>query len=477
MIKYRLSLRILGPKAKKLGSNKGRVKLLHPHLLMRQQFIPAILGIGITSSLTFTLTLPALALNSTAITNHVVLIKTKSGQGSGVIIKHTGNTYTILTAAHVVNDLRSSPLEITTPDRQQHQTTPSQVKIAPNLLDLATISFQSDRNYLVAKLGDSQLISKGQPIFAAGFQGTTLKFHSGNVVAISRQSQDMGYGLAIGTADILPGMSGGGLFNQAGTLIGINGKSVGAISASRSATDSTASQDETRNKIKPVSGLAIPIDTFKQVASNLNVDLSNPTPIAATGSSALTADDFFITAGNKSQKGNYRGAIADYDRVLAMNPQFGEVYFRRGIARSLIKDWRGADADYTQAIAIAPGYTEAYLHRASVRNTLNDWRGAKADFDVVLSLNPINLLAYIGRGVALCELNDCQNGMKDYSRAIAIDPTAADAYNRRGFSYYRLGNRQGAIDNYLAAAELYRQQGKDRDYLETVQKIKQLVRG
>lgn len=445
---------------------------------MRQQFIPAILGICITSSLTSTLTVPALALNSAAITNHVVLIKTKSGQGSGVIIKHTGNTYTVLTAAHVVNDLRSSPLEITTPDRQQHKTTPSEVKIAPNLLDLATISFQSDRSYVVATLGDSQLISKGQPIFAAGFQGTTLKFHSGKVVAISRQSQDMGYGLAIGTADILPGMSGGGLFSEAGTLIGINGKSVGAISASSTAaTDRIASQDETRTNIKAVSGLAIPIDTFKQVASNLNVDISNPTPIAVTGSSALTADDFFITAGNKSQKGNYRGAIADYDRALAMNPQFGEVYFRRGIARSLIKDWRGADADYTQAIAIAPGYTEAYLHRGSVRSTLNDWRGAKADFDVVLSLNSMSLPAYIGRGVALCELNDCKNGLKDYSRAIAIDPTAADAYNRRGFSYYRLGNRQGAIDNYLAAAELYRQQGKDRDYLETVQKIKQLVRG
>jgi tetratricopeptide (TPR) repeat protein len=443
---------------------------------MRTQFIPAIIGIGITSSLTSIFAPPATALSSAAsITDRVVLIKTKSGQGSGVIINHTGNTYTILTAAHVVNDLRSSPLEITTPDFQKHKTTPSEVTIAPNLLDLATISFQSDRRYLVAELGDSQLISKGQPIFAAGFQGKSLKFHSGNVVAISRQSQDMGYGLAIGTADILPGMSGGGLFNAAGTLIGINGKSVGAMPDSSSAKSISTNQAETSNSIKPVSGLAIPINTFKQVASNLNVDIGRQLP--PSGVVELTADDFFITAGNKSQKGNYRGAIADYDRALAMNPQFGEVYFRRGIARSLIKDWRGADADYTQAIAIAPSYTDAYLHRASVRNTLNDWRGAKADFDVVLSLNPTNLPAYIGRGVALCELNDCENGMKDYSRAIAIDPTSADAHNRRGFSYYRLGNRQGAIDNYLAAAELYRQQGKDRDYLETVQKIKQLVRG
>ena len=64
-----------------------------------------------------------------------------------------------------------------------------------------------------------------------------------------------------------------------------------------------------------------------------------------------------------------------------------------------------------------------------------------------------------------------------YKRAIRLDPAYADAYNRRGFAYYRSGNRQGAIDNYLVAAELYRQQGKDRDYLETVQQLKQLVRG
>jgi S1-C subfamily serine protease len=435
---------------------------------MAQPFIPVLVGISITTLSSQIAMMSARADSPTInIADKIVSIETKSGQGSGVIIKHTGNIYTILTAAHVVNDLRSSPLRITTPDRQQYTSSPTAVKIAPNRLDLATISFQSDRNYPVAELGNSDTVAKGQSIFAAGFQGNSLKFHPGTVVAISHQSQDSGYGLAIGSADIFPGMSGGGLFNQAGILIGINGKSVGAI-------DLATSQQDTPNNVKPVSGLAIPINTFAQVASKLNVEISNnvPAPTAAQP----TADDFFITAGNKAQKGDYRAAIADYDRALAMNPQFGEVYFRRGIARSLIKDWRGSEADYTQAIALKPGYAEVYLHRGSVRNTLSNWHGAKSDFDLALSLNPRNLSAYIGRGVALCELNDCKGGLQDYNQAIALNPSYAEAYSRRGFAYYRSGNRQSALDNYIAAAELYRQQGKDRDYLEMVQKIKQLVR-
>jgi lipoprotein NlpI len=443
---------------------------------MSKHIIPILLGISIAAPLIQVVPVRSIASSpsvniidsrSESLRQRIVLIKTRSGQGSGVIIKHVGNTYTILTAAHVVNDLLESPLEITTPDRQQYTTSPNEVNLAPDSLDLATVNFQSDREYLVANLGDANTIARGQQVFAAGFQGKSLKFQTGTVVAIGRQSQASGYSLAIGNADILPGMSGGGLFDRAGNLIGINGKSIGTI-------DTYSSQTDRSNLAKPVSGLAIPIDTFTQIASKLNVEIEQQQSVAVT--SQPTADDFFITAGQKSQQGNYQGAINDYAQVLALNPQFEEVYFRRGIARSLLKDWHGAEIDYTQAIAIKPRHAQAYLHRGSIRNTLNKWQGAKSDFDLAISLDPNVLSAYIGRGVARCELNDCQGGVKDYNRAIALNPNYADAYTRRGFAYHRLGNRQSAIDNYLAAAELYRLQGKDSEYLETVQQIKRLVR-
>jgi tetratricopeptide (TPR) repeat protein len=263
-------------------------------------------------------------------------------------------------------------------------------------------------------------------------------------------------------------MSGGGLFNEAGNLIGINGKSVGTI-------DPNIDRSGNRERVKPVSGLAIPIDTFTQIASQLNVEIDRQNPVPK--SSQPTADDFFIAAQEKSQKGDYQNAIADYNRALALNPQFDEIYFRRGIARSLTKDWQGAEADYTRAIEVKPQHAEAYLHRGSTRNLLANWQGAKSDFDLVVTLEPNLSSAYVGRGVALCELKNCQSGLKDYDRAIALNPNDADTYTRIAFAYHQLGNNRSAIASYVTAAELYQKQGKDSQYLETVKKIKQLVKG
>jgi tetratricopeptide (TPR) repeat protein len=247
--------------------------------------------------------------------------------------------------------------------------------------------------------------------------------------------------------------------------VGINGKSVGNINTNL---------PNRLNRAKPVSGLAIPIDTFVKIASQMQVDLGVRPPIVTKSSS--TADDLFIAAQHKSERGNYRSAIADYDSTLALNPNFTEVYFRRGIAHSSLKHWPEAMADYSRSIATTPSYSEAYIHRGNIRNVLADWRGAKSDFNLAIGLNPYTAAAYIGRGMALCELNDCQLALSDYHRAIELDPTSAYAYNSRGFAYHRLGSNKNAISSYLTAAELYRNQGNDRDYLDTVQKIKKLMK-
>ncbi len=399
------------------------------------------------------------------VTDRVVFIQTQSGQGSGVIIKHEGDTYTLLTAAHVVKNRQDRPLKIVTFDRQEYSTPIDRIQIAPNAIDLATVTFQSNQNYPVAEIGDSINLTRGQPIVAAGYANAKLQFYPGKVVAIGRQAQPDGYGLVLGNADILPGMSGGAVFNDKGILVGINGKSVGNVNINLA---------DRRNRIRPVSGLAIPIETFVQIASQMQVDLGARTPKSTVATS--TADDFFIAAQHKSERGNYQEAIDDYDSTLALNPNFTEVYFRRGIAHSSLQHWPEAMADYTRSIATDPNYSEAYIHRGNIRNILADWQGAMSDFDLALGLNPSASAAYIGRGKALCELDKCQLALSDYNRAIELNPTSAYAYNNRGFAYYRLGDNQNALSSYLAAAELYRKQGNDRDYLDTVQKIKKLVK-
>jgi S1-C subfamily serine protease/Tfp pilus assembly protein PilF len=435
---------------------------------MQKQFIPTLWGISLT--IPFLQIAPVRAVTSGQVSNIaqqvVVFIKTKSGHGSGVIIKHVGNTYTILTAAHVVNDARSPAVEIVTPDRQSYDVQASDIQIAPDRLDLATVTFESEENYPVVKLGDSNTIAKGQTIFTAGFLGNTLHFYPGKVVAISRKPQDSGYGLVVGNADILPGMSGGGLFNEAGTLVGIDGKSIGTID------NNHPSQNGRTNMTKPVSGLAIPINTFAQVASQLQVEVETPatTPVASTP----TADDFFVSAQNKSEKGDRYGAIADYNQTLALNPNFQEVYFRRGLARNILRDWQGAQADYSRAIELKPDHGEAYINRGVVRNVLADWARAKFDFDIAIIFNPRSSFAYDGRGIARCKLKDYQGGITDLTRAIALNPNYPETYANRGQAYYAIGNKQNAIDDYVTAAEIYRRQGKNREYLDLVEKIRGL---
>ncbi len=437
---------------------------------MLKKFIPIVCGVSLTIPWLQIARVQALQPGQVgSIANQVVVyIKTRSGYGSGVVIQRVGETYTILTAAHVVSDRHSPALEIITSDKQEYAIDPTTIKLSPDRLDLATVTFQSEINYPVAQLGDSNTINRGQPVFAAGFQGEALQFYPGTVVAIARQPQDRGYGLVIGNADILPGMSGGALFDGSGALIGINGKSVGTV-------DPKQSKNGQSNSLKPVSGLAIPINTFTQVASQLQVDVA-PKP-SSSESSTRTADDFFVTAQNKSQKGDYHGAIADYNRTLTLNPNFKEVYFRRGLARNILRDWRGAVADYSAAVIVKPDHADAYLNRGMVRNILADWQGAKLDFDLALIFNPHNTSAYIGRGIARCQLKDCQGGVRDYNLAIAVNPSDAEAYANRASAYRTMGNKRMAISDYQTAAALYQRQGKDLEYLQVVQKIAQLVRG
>ncbi|MFN9400790.1 MAG: tetratricopeptide repeat protein, partial [Dolichospermum sp.] len=88
--------------------------------------------------------------------------------------------------------------------------------------------------------------------------------------------------------------------------------------------------------------------------------------------------------------------------------------------------------------------------------------------------NPNLALAYYNRGVVRYELGDKQGTIDDYNQAIKFNPNYADAYNNRGVVRYELGDKQGTIDDFQQAAKLYQQQGKNQDYQDALNRIKEL---
>jgi tetratricopeptide (TPR) repeat protein len=150
----------------------------------------------------------------------------------------------------------------------------------------------------------------------------------------------------------------------------------------------------------------------------------------------------------KSALGNKQEAISDYDKAIAIDPQFAVAYSNRGLAKSALGNNQGAISDYDKAIAIDPKMAQAYINRGFAKSELGNKQGAISDYDKAIALDPQDAKAYVNRGVIKSALGNKQEAIGDYDKAIAINPQFAEAYYNRGTAKLALGNKQEAISNY-----------------------------
>ena len=58
----------------------------------------------------------------------------------------------------------------------------------------------------------------------------------------------------------------------------------------------------------------------------------------------------------RSKLGDNRGAMADYNEAVRINPNYALAYDNRGNARRALGDNKGALADYNEAVRISPNF-------------------------------------------------------------------------------------------------------------------------
>jgi tetratricopeptide (TPR) repeat protein/S1-C subfamily serine protease len=380
----------------------------------------------------------------------VVQITESGSQGSGVILQRQGDVYTVLTAAHVVKN-KNSAYTIATADGRKYQAIGDSIRRPGVDIDLAVVKFRSAANYPIAKLGNSNVLKEGMDLYVAGYPLATktitnsvFVFRTGTVSANSNQVFENGYSLVYSN-DTLPGMSGGAVLNQNGELVAIHGRGDREINSSGDAGAKTGFN------------LGIPIARFGSISANLGVNLTDKI-INIPQNIAPKADDFIALAAQKYQKRDYRGALADYDRAIQLNPNYVIAYNYRGVLKeNKLNDIQGALADYNRAIQADPNNAIAHYNRGSIKEVkLGDIRGGLADYNRAIQLDPTYANAYSNRGLLKeNKLNDLQGALADYNRAIQADPKNAIAhYNRGSLKEVKLNDPQGGLDDYNRAIQI-----------------------
>ena len=81
--------------------------------------------------------------------------------------------------------------------------------------------------------------------------------------------------------------------------------------------------------------------------SNLSVDYNIATKMRQ-------AEIYHITGKKKFEMHDFKGAIAEYNKAIEMNPYYAFYYSIRGSIKANLNDYQGAISDFTQAIELSP---------------------------------------------------------------------------------------------------------------------------
>jgi tetratricopeptide (TPR) repeat protein len=156
----------------------------------------------------------------------------------------------------------------------------------------------------------------------------------------------------------------------------------------------------------------------------------------------------------KSESGDLIGAMADFNKLIEMNPSDASAYYSRGEAKSHLGDKIGAISDYDKSIEIDPDDSMVYNNRGWAKYELKRYSEAIVDLNKAIELDSENWVAYDSRADVKYAQNNIKGCIEDCLKTISINSKCSNSYLLLGKSYQKQGQLENACKQWSKAGEL-----------------------
>lgn len=165
------------------------------------------------------------------------------------------------------------------------------------------------------------------------------------------------------------------------------------------------------------------------------------------------------------QDSQYEQAFQDFNRAIALRPDYANAYIERGNYYRANDQYDEALWDYNKAIELDPWNDEAYFERSRVLSLTGQYDRAEKDLTKTQELrrqetdrqvmqNPEDPAAYASRAKSEWWDGKYDEALRDYSKAIELDPEDPDNYVGRGNVHSGSGEYDLALRDYNKAIAL-----------------------
>lgn len=192
---------------------------------------------------------------------------------------------------------------------------------------------------------------------------------------------------------------------------------------------------------------------FRRLARQVHPDLHPNNPEAAAQFKRIS--EAYEVLSDPDRRSHYNTRF--HDATPAQKQSYGTLY-RQATDKLTRLEYRDAIADFNRAIALSPESLEAYLGRCKAYDGVKDDRAVLDDCFQILQRDPKSVHAYLYQGQARLRLGYGESAVDAYTQAIALDDTLAIAYVRRASARMELRDVDLAYPDLKKAQSLYRTQ-------------------